>query len=314
MGGRDRHEAERQEADLYGGVLSRDLLAMLGVDDRAIRTEIRAGRWRAHGRQTIALHTGDLTDEALRWRAVWEVGSGIAALDGVTALQAAGLTGYVDDRVHVSTRHHHNTEQVGGVVVHKLIRRPVVDVVPVGIPRVRPAVAAIHAAHWATSDRQAALILCMGVQQRLLTGRQLLSARRRTKGRTRRRFIDRIVRDIALGAESLGELDLADACRARGLPEPERQVVRRGPKGKIYLDVRWDNGLVVEVDGSAHRQGLSVADDNLRSNAVTLSEDVVLRIDLVGWRLFREAFLDQVCAGHSLCEARGTRGSMYSAS
>jgi very-short-patch-repair endonuclease len=104
--------------------------------------------------------------------------------------------------------------------------------------------------------------------------------------------------DIADGAHSLGELDFAEMCRRRGLPAPSRQVIRHGPKGSVYLDVRWDDvGLVVEIDGSQHRQGLNVSDDNLRQNAITLQGDLVLRIDLVGLRLYQDEFLDQVEEG-----------------
>ncbi len=298
-----RQDASRL-AESFHGVLPRRALRDLGVDHRMVRREVAAGRWRLHGRQTVALHTGPLDAYALGWRAIWEVGEDVAVLDGVSALRAAGMTGFDEDRIHVSVVHRHDIEPVPGVVIHKLIRRSPVDLAPSGVPRARPAVAAIHAAHWAVTDRQAALILCLPVQQRLCSGAHLLRARRSVHGRTRRAFIDGVVRDIADGAESLGELDFAGWCRIRGLPEPERQVLARGPNGRIYLDVRWRNGLVVEVDGSGHRQGLSVADDNLRANAVTLADDTVLRIDLVGLRLFGATFLDQVYAGWQLCESR----------
>ncbi len=97
-----------------------------------------------HGRQTVALHTGDLSVEANRWRAIWEVGEGIAALDGVTALQAAGLERFNDDRVHVSVLHTASIEAVEGVVIHKVIRRSPGEVMAHGIPRVRPPMAAIR--------------------------------------------------------------------------------------------------------------------------------------------------------------------------
>ena len=48
---------------------------------------------------------------------------------------------------------------------------------------------------------------------------------------------------------SLGELDFARLCRERGLPEPTRQAVCKGPDGRVFLDVRWECGLVVEIDG-----------------------------------------------------------------
>ena len=77
----------------YGGVISRALLRALGVDHRAIAREVAAGRWRLLGAQTVATHLGPLPVEAYRWRAIWEVGPGMPALDGVTALQSLGLTG-----------------------------------------------------------------------------------------------------------------------------------------------------------------------------------------------------------------------------
>src|SRR4051812_21759617 len=78
----------------FGGVLSRTLLWQRGVDRHAVAREIAADRWRAHGAQTIALHSQDLGPPALWWRAVWEVGCLSAALDGASALVAAGVTGY----------------------------------------------------------------------------------------------------------------------------------------------------------------------------------------------------------------------------
>ena len=175
----------------------------------------------------------------------------------------------------------------------------------VGVPRVCPPVAAVRAAHWAVSDRQAALLLHMTVQQRLTTPGHLAAAQRSVRGRTRRAFVRGVVRDIAFGVESLGELDFALLCRQRGLPEPSRQVVRRGARGRIYLDVRWGCcNLVVEIDGAQHREGLNVMLDNLRQNALVLAGDRVLRIDVIGLRLEAAAFLDQVAAAHTASRCR----------
>ncbi len=77
-------------------------------------------------------------------------------------------------------------------------------------------------------------------------------------------------------------------------------MVRRGPRGRIYLDVQWsDIGLVVEIDGLQHRMGLAVTDDNLRQNEVTLGADRVLRVDLVGLRLLPAAFMAQIVRAHA---------------
>ena len=112
------------------------------------------------------------------------------------------------------------------------------------------------------------------------------------------------MRDAACGVESLGELDFARLCRARGLPEPSRQVVRRGPRVRIYLDVGWEeHDLAVEVDGAQHRWSLAVTTDNLRQNAVLLGGDRVLRIDIIGLRLETNLFMDQVEQGLCLHRA-----------
>ena len=279
-------------ADL--GVVSRASLRAHGISAADVRAEVRAHRWTTHGLQTVALHTRPLGQEELQWRAVWETGADVAALDGVTALLAAGMKGHCDDRVHLSVVHSHTVKRLPGVRVHKITRRHDRELEPHGIPRVRPAVAAIRAAHWADSDRQAALLLVLPTQQGLVRASDLLETARTIRGRRRRAFVGGVVKDIALGAQSLGELDFARLCRARGLPEPDRQVVRRGPKGRIYLDVRWRCGVVVEIDGIQHTWGLVPVLDALRQNGVTLSRDTVLRIPNIGLRLHENAFMDQV--------------------
>ncbi|MGB7818658.1 MAG: hypothetical protein WBL35_07955, partial [Ornithinibacter sp.] len=154
---RERRVRARDAAATHDGVLSRAELRALGIDRNMVAREVAAERWAAHGTQTIALHTGELSTLALRWRAVWEVGLGVAAVDGVSALQHAGLTGYRESAVHVSVKHTVELRGVERVRAHKVIRRVPDELVDAGLPRTRPAVAAVRAAHWAASDRQAAL-------------------------------------------------------------------------------------------------------------------------------------------------------------
>ena len=291
---RARRAAVERHAEDFGGVVSRRDLRRLGVTRHQIRRHVEAGRWVLHGRQTVATHSRPLSPSELRWRAVWEVGAG-AALDGVSALQAAGVTTLSEAVIHVSVPHGTHVSVVSGVRVHRVVRRLDDELVPVGIPRTRPALAAVRAAQWAGSDRQAALLLCVGVQQRVMTATALCRAADRAPGRRRRAFVRQVIADIVDGAQSLGELDFGLWCRRRGLPAPRRQVLRQGPRGRIYLDVRWTEfGVAVEIDGAFHRVGLAVTDDNLRQNHVVLSGDLILRIDLIGLRLAATAFMDQV--------------------
>ena len=294
---RERRRAAVEQAAEHDGVLTLGRLAGLGYDHAAIGREVANDRWTRLGTHTVALQTGPVGAAALRWRAVWEVAAGVAFVDGVSALQAAGLSGYTEELIHVSVPRGAQCPRVDGVRIHRVTRRGDEAVVG-GLPRTRVEVAALRGAAWARTDRQAALLLCMVVQQRLTTGARLLATLRVVRNRGRRPFVRQVLRDIAHGAQSLGELDFAAVCRRHGVPEPDRQVLRRTSRGRVYLDARWAGSrLVVEIDGAGHRVGLAVTDDNLRQNEVSLDRDVVLRIDLVGLRVHEAAFVQQVRRG-----------------
>jgi hypothetical protein len=264
-----------------------------GLTRWQIEAELRAQRWRSHGRQTIAVHTGPLGEEARRWVTVLEAGPR-AVLDGVTALQAAGMTGF-DDVMRVSIPRGARVFGRPRANVRQTRRLRPEDREPVGIPRVRPPVAAVRGALWARTDRQAALVLVMAVNQGIARVDDLVEAFGGVRRHRRRRFIRTILGDLADGARAMGELDFAVWCRRFGLPEPSRQEVRRGRNGRIYLDVRWPRyGVVVEVDGIHHAEAAAVVADAMRQNDVVLQEDVVLRIPLLGLRTQPEVFLSQV--------------------
>lgn len=278
------------------GVLSRTQLHDLGVNRWDIRREVRSRRWQVPGRHAVALHTGPL-DQRAWWRvAVIEAGRH-AALDGVTALLAAGLRNYSEPLIHVSVPRGAHPGGCPGVRVHETRRRADAEVVESGIRRVRPAVAAVHAALWAKTDRQAALLIVMAVQQRLTTGTAIVNALAKVKRHSRRQLLTLIARDVTDGAQSLGELDFAAMCRAQGLPEPSRQVLRKGPRGRVYLDVYWDHiNLVVEIEGIHHGNGETQVEDALRQNALSLDGVVWLRIPLLGLRIAPDQFMRQVDA------------------
>ena len=164
-----------------------------GYDHAAIGREVDNDRWTRLGTHTVALHTGAVGAAALRWRAVWEVAEDVALVDGVSALQAVGLTGYTEDVVHVSVPRGAQCPQVDGVRIHRVTRRAD-EAAGTGLPRTRVEVAALRGAAWARSDRQAALILCMVVQQRLTTGKRLLAALPLVRNRGRRPFVRQVLR------------------------------------------------------------------------------------------------------------------------
>jgi very-short-patch-repair endonuclease len=164
-----------------------------------------------------------------------------------------------------------------------------------GVPRTRPAVAAIRGALWAKTQRQGALLLTMAVQQGLVTSEQLALEMLRVRRDRRRAFVNGVLLDLLGGMRSLGELDFARECRQRGLPEPDRQVLRRGRNGRYYLDVYWDEwGVVVEIDGIQHAWAAQLAPDALRQNDIALTHALVLRLPLLGLRVAADDFFEQI--------------------
>lgn len=279
------------------GIISREQLRVLGLTRFDVRTQVRAGRWHKPSPGTIASFTGQLAQRQRWWVALLETRCRTAALDGVTALQAAGLTGF-EARTTISCPHGVAPRRVPGVDLHVTRWRRPGDSIGSGLPRVRPETAAIHGSLWARSDRQAALIVVMAVQQRLTTGNRLEWELRRIHRHRRRQLVSRIVADIVDGVRALGELDFAELCRGYGLPKPSRQLLRQGPHGRVYLDVYFDDyGLVVEIDGIHHLVGMNVVDDALRQNEVSLGSDTVLRIPLLGLRVQPAEFMAQLTRG-----------------
>lgn len=289
-----RRARARELAAPFGGVVHRRHLRDAGICRDEVRSELRGQRWTALGRHTIGIDTAEVPaawSARAAW-AVWETGSG-AVLDGVSALLAAGLENYTEDQIVVAVPRGTCPVRLPGVRVrsHRVIAPAPVP----GLPRMPIEVAVVNATTWAVSDRQAALIVILAVQQRLTTAGRLtgeVSGRRRVR---RRQLLQDLLREVAGGVQALGELDFARLCRQHGLPEPSRQRVCRGPRGRIYLDVWWEELQVgVEIDGVQHQQGLSPVDDALRDNEVRLRGGPVLRIPSLGLITDPGGFMRQV--------------------
>jgi very-short-patch-repair endonuclease len=128
-----------------------------------------------------------------------------------------------------------------------------------------------------------------------VTAQDLGIAALRVKRDRRRRLLHEVILDLAGGVRSMAELDFARECRSRGLPEPSRQVVRRGRDGRYYLDVAWEQWRVaVEIDGIHHAWAMHVVGDALRQNDIALQDTVVLRLPILGFRVARDSFFAQI--------------------
>ncbi|WP_156391805.1 MULTISPECIES: DUF559 domain-containing protein [unclassified Nocardioides] len=174
-----------------------------------------------------------------------------------------------------------------------------------GIPRTRVAVAAVRAALWATSDKRAMLVLTMVVQQGLATAAQLGEEALRVRRDKRRTLLHVTIGDLLDGGRALGEIEVARELRRRGLPAPEKQVLRKDRRGRYFLDLYWPGlGVVVEIDGIHHTWAENVVGDALRQNSLALNGDVVLRLPLLGLRLQPGDFYDQIAAALTAAQQR----------
>jgi very-short-patch-repair endonuclease len=280
-------------ASRRGGVLYRPEIVRAGVPRWVVRLEIRMGRWQPSGRQTVVTHNGPLSRSQQLAVAVLEVGPR-AALDGVSRLQHLGIDVKDDGAIHVLAPKSSTPGHPKGVRVHESRRYDESDVVIEGGLRVvRAPVAAVHAALWARTAKEATLLALLVVQQRKASAQEFAVAVEAVRKHPFRRLLRDLAGDLRDGARSLGEIDVARAMRARGLPEPDRQVVRHRATGTAYLDVHFkDYALTLEVDGVQHDEPASRVADVLRDLAGLAEGDGVIRLPLVAWRVSQEDILD----------------------
>ncbi|QIX27763.1 hypothetical protein ncot_15045 [Nocardioides sp. JQ2195] len=276
-------------------VVSRTQAYAAGLSRGVVRAQVRARRWQVIGCHSICLHNGPLSEQSLHWAAVIEAGPR-AMLDGATALVAGGLSGYTTERIRVSVPRGARIRHRGsGVDIRQTRRWASNDLAPTGVPRTRPAVAAIRAALWARSDKQAALLLTMTAQQGLATPEQMGVEMLRVRRHRRRGFVHQVLLDLIGGVRAVSELEFARECRSRGLPEPTRQVVRKGANGSYFLDVVWEEwNVVTEIDGIHHTWAANLVTDALRHNDLTLTDATVLRLPLLGLRVAADEFFAQI--------------------
>lgn len=289
-----RFAAARELAAQQGHVLSRRQLYALGLTRWEVRGQVRRGRWKLIGDQSVQLHNGVLDPVGERWAAVFQ-GGPRACLDGGSALVAAGLERYELDRVRVSVPRGARIRRDRRFNIRQTRRWSSDEIVRVGIPRTQPATAAVRAALWARTDREATYVLTLSVQQGIAPVEAIAHALLRVRRDKRRLLLHEIVNELADGARSLGEFDVVRELCRRGLPAPERQVLRKDGRNRYYLDLYWpDFRLVLEIDGIHHSWAENVVGDALRQNAVVLDGDRFLRLPLLGLRLEPDAFFAQV--------------------
>jgi hypothetical protein len=264
------------------GLVARRQLLSLGVDRFAVRNQVAAHRWVERTPRVIGTTTGPLSRDQLLWLAVLHAGPR-SMLGGLTAAEAHGLSRWDREVVTVLVDDELDFEPVDGIRFFRsrrsfeLLRDP-----SVSRPTCRVEPALLMWAAYDAPPRAAHAVLAAGVQQRLTTPERLLDWIDRLKPLRRAPAFRETLADIAVGAQSGAELDVARMCRGFGLVPPRRQTGRTDHTGRRrWTDCEWDlpdgSLLVLEVDGGFHMEVEHWHDDLRRARQITGPGRIVVR-------------------------------------
>jgi hypothetical protein len=281
------------------GVITRRQLKNFGWTDKQVDHEVASERWQSAASGVVVVHTGPLTEEQRRWVGVLHAGPG-ALLSHLTAARCAGLRWVGDDTIDVMTPKGDLVAPLDGYFFHQT-RRPYDRwVKPVaGPPRLPLEFAALLAAERDRNVRRAIGLLAACVQQGLTTAPRfeitIPLIRKLRNGKT----FKLVLADIAGGAQSFAEINIARLCADVGLMPPTRQVVRVDKQGRRrYLDCVWvlpdGRVIVLEIDGSFHAEVSHWWKDMKRERAVVVQGDTVLRCSTIELRLEASDILDDL--------------------
>ncbi|MGL4832407.1 MAG: hypothetical protein ACRCWS_07550 [Propionibacteriaceae bacterium] len=121
-------------------------------------------------------------------------------------------------------------------------------------------------------------LLSNALHRRKTTPRRMLAELELYPRTRQRRLLRELLGDVSLGIDSTLEAHFfRDGEQAHGLPRAHRQV--RTGKGR-RLDVLYDCGLIIELDGQLGHTGADVAKDRQRDNDHLLQGALTLRY---GW-------------------------------
>ncbi len=258
---------------------------------RAATRAVKRREWRRLTKRTFLAAPCSPTERQRVWAAVLHGGES-ARLSGRNALVLHGWNGELTAPYDVAIPH--DVQPVSGpewMRIHRVA-------VPLTGPAAKPArtsahLATAHAAAWARTDREAALMVISALQQRLTTPHRLRQALARLPRLPRRPIISELIAEFSGGAHSLNELDFAAMCRRHDVPEPRRQVKRFEGDGRLRaIDVEFltPSGRVLrlEIEGVQHLDPANYFDDINRHNRLQMSNPAVgLRVS--SWTLRHEA-------------------------
>ncbi|MGH1564327.1 hypothetical protein [Mumia sp. DW29H23] len=260
-----------------------------------VRSHLRRTLWQSPHRGVLVLHNGPLNHEQHMIAMLLACPPG-SVLGGGSSLWWDGLARFVPERVQVVCPEGKRAPDIDGLEPHWSIWLDDRDVHPLRLPRrTRPARSLVDGASWARSPSFARTLILSGVQQRLTNTRNLRDALGRRGTCKHRRIIVESILDAAGGIQSLPERDFDQIRIGRGLPAPSRQVKRRRPDGKYYLDVAWEeHDAACEIHGIGHLDVPTWSGDTLRGNEIVLDGTRLLVFTSYAVRHERDLVGDQL--------------------
>ncbi len=261
-------------ADRQDGMIARRQLLPLGIDHHRVRNQFVAHRWAPRSSTVISTFTGPLAFRQRLWLAVLHAG-GTSLVGGLSAASVHGMRRWDREEICVLVEDQLVLDALPGVRWVRT-RRPLDSWRDPGsvLPLCRLEPAVLLFAGYTRSPRTAQGVLAAAVQQRLSTPAALLAWIDRMQPLRRAADFRRTLTDIAGGAQSIGELDMARICRRFGLPLPRRQVQRRDAAGRIrFTDCEWvladGHVVVLEIDGAFHMDVDHWEDDMIRERRLS---------------------------------------------
>lgn len=263
-----------------GLVTTTEQLLARGFTESFMRVQLSTGRWQRLHYAVIATFSGPIPRAAILRGVVLAAGPN-ATLSHQTAAELVKLTDAPAPKIHVTIPWGRRIAPISGAIVH-LSRR-------LEIARhsaLSPSQTRIEATVFDLADISGSVDSAVGwavtACGRRLTTPERLSDFLERRGRTRwRREWASALADLSKGIESLLELRyLRDVERAHGLPPGERQVAHTRLGGRIFDDVRYRVGLVVELDGRVAHSDQTSHRDLQRDNVAAGRGDLVLHF---GW-------------------------------
>lgn len=255
------------------GVIARRQLRDLGLRPHEIRRLLKQRELTVTFPGVYLDHTGRPTWEQRAWGAVlyaWP-----AALAGESAIRAAErvrLDSTADDVIEVAIDAQRYVVEQPGI---RLTRRKNLEARVSwnrSPPRLKYDEAVLDLASERGDEVDAVARLAQACASRRTTVDRLLATMRARARVRRRRWIERVLRDIADGTHSVLEHGyLHRVERPHALPAPRRQLAAVGDDGKVYRDADLDV-MIIELDGRIYHESAERRDADMDRDLDVLGE------------------------------------------